>query len=71
MADHPLVPPHVRDYIFKHKIQENLNSALNHILYTLPQDPLSSMAVKLIESNPVPPQIERLEANETYLCDLS
>lgn len=53
----------------KHNIEENLNIALNHILDDLPQDPFSSMAVKLIECNPSTPTVNRLEAHETYICD--
>jgi len=39
-----------------------LNTALNVVLATLPQDPLSSMAVSLIDSNPVTPILSSLKA---------
>jgi hypothetical protein len=71
MTDHPLVPQDIKDYMKKHSIEENLNIALNHVLFEMPQDPFSSMAVKLIECNPTPPTIDHLEAHETYINDLN
>jgi hypothetical protein len=55
----------------KHQIEGNLNQALNSVLADRPQDPFSSMAVSLIESNESVPQFVRLEAHETFLCNLS
>ena len=71
MTDHPLVPSNIRQYMQQHSIEENLNKALNVVLAELPQDPLSTMAVKLLESNVSPPVVDRLVARETYICELS
>ena len=71
MADHPLVSSEVRTYMEKNEIEHHLNKALNHVLTDLPQDPLSSMAVKLLESTESSPTVAKLVTNEAFLCDLS
>jgi hypothetical protein len=70
MTDHPLVPQHIRSYMENHQIEANLNRALNSVLSTQPQDPFSSMAVSLIESNESFPQFVKMEAHETIICNL-
>ena len=60
MTDHPLIPADIRSYMEKHQIESTLNRALNTVLSELPQDPFSSMAVSLIDSNVVNPTLARL-----------
>ena len=71
MTDHPLIPSEIRNYMEKHQIETTLNRALNTVLAELPQDPFSSMAVSLIDSNVVNPTIAHLHAFETFIVDLS
>ena len=70
MTDHPLIPQEIRAYMEQHQLELNLNKALNKVLSTLPQDPFSTMAVSLIDANEVNPNLAKLVAKETYLCDL-
>jgi len=70
MTDHPLIPSEIRAYMDQHQLEANLNKALNTVLATLPQDPFSTMAVSLIDSNEVNPNLAKLVARETFLCEL-
>ena len=70
-TEHPLIPQQIRAYMEKHQIESNLNKALNIVLEELPQDPFSTMAVTLIDQTVTNPTISRLEAHETFICDLS
>lgn len=63
MTDHPLVKQDIRQYMEKHQIEQGLNKALNVVLSTLPQDPFSSMAVSLIDSNESSPTLVKLVAH--------
>lgn len=49
MSDHPLVPSDVQSYIKQHLIEDSLNLGLNSVLGLRPADPLSAMAVFLID----------------------
>ena len=71
MTDHPLVPVDIRAYLEKFEIESNLNKALNTVLIEMPQDPLSTMAVKLLESNVSAPTVAKLFASVTSLCDFA
>lgn len=71
MTDHPLVPAEIKSYMEKHQVEHNLNLALNGVLGELPQDPFSSMAVILMDSNVVNAVIDRLQARETHVMDLT
>lgn len=70
MTDHPLVPHDIKAYIERYQLEDYLNKALNTVLVEMPQDPFSTMAVKLLESNSANPIIDHIQASETFICDL-
>ena len=71
MTDHPLLPAEIKAYMEQHQLESAVNKAVNGVLSEFPQDPFSSMAVILMDSNPASATIDRLEARETFLMDLA
>lgn len=71
MTDHPLLPAEIKAYMEQHQLESAVNKAVNGVLSEFPQDPFSSMAVILMDSNPASATLDRLEARETFLMELT